>query len=338
MQNVGTHNVLTYGGNFRQNLFDLTIAPAADNRTEGGAYVQDEIFLGKYVRWIVGARVDKFENIDDPQFSPRTSLMLKPSAQQTVRLSYNRAFRAPSVINNYLDTVDPQPAAARHRSARRWPAACSTSRSWRRGNKVEIPNVPSEDLTEQSITAYEVGYTGIIRQRATVTAAWFQNDTKNDVFFTQVALVPRDQPAAGLAAAARSCSSCSTARRTRRPAAPARSAPASACPRRYSYRNFGKVRQRGVEFGVDGAFSKELSAFANYSYQPNAARRSTSRSRRSTCRRRTGSTSASTTAASRFLGNLAVSYQDEAYWQDVLDARYAGTTDAFTQVNAARPA
>ena len=27
VQNLGTHNVLTYGGNFRQNLFDLTIAP-----------------------------------------------------------------------------------------------------------------------------------------------------------------------------------------------------------------------------------------------------------------------------------------------------------------------
>ena len=31
--------------------------------------------------------------------------MLKPSADQTIRISYNRAFRAPSVINNYLDTV-----------------------------------------------------------------------------------------------------------------------------------------------------------------------------------------------------------------------------------------
>jgi hypothetical protein len=28
-----------------------------------------------------------------------------------------------------------------------------------------------------------------------------------------------------------------------------------------------------------------------------------------------------------------VSYQGEAYWQDVLDARYAGTTDPFTLLN-----
>ena len=29
-----------------------------------------------------------------------------------------------------------------------------------------------------------------------------------------------------------------------------------------------------------------------------------------------------------------VNYTDEAYWQDVLDARYAGNTDAFALVNA----
>jgi hypothetical protein len=36
---------------------------------------------------------------------------------------------------------------------------------------------------------------------------------------------------------------------------------------------------------------------------------------------------------SRYLGNLQVSYQGEAFWQDVLDSRYSGTTDPFTLVN-----
>ena len=34
---IGTHHALTYGGNIRYNSFDLSIAPNADNRTEGGA-------------------------------------------------------------------------------------------------------------------------------------------------------------------------------------------------------------------------------------------------------------------------------------------------------------
>jgi len=35
----------------------------------------------------------------------------------------------------------------------------------------------------------------------------------------------------------------------------------------------------------------------------------------------------------RYLGSLSVSFSDEAYWQDVLDARFAGNTDAYTLVN-----
>jgi outer membrane receptor protein involved in Fe transport len=333
MQNVGSHNVLTYGGNFRQNFFDLTIAPAGDNRTEGGAYGQDEIFIGKYVRWIVGARVDKFENIEDPQFSPRTSLMLKPSAQQTVRFSYNRAFRAPSVINNYLDTVilDQLPLTpfavfnpALNGKVFNFPIVA-------RGNRVDIPGVPSQDLPEQSITAYEVSYTGIIKQRATVTAAWFRNDTKDDVFFTQVASyrAPTPPPGWPLPAFALELLYC--------PAdAPAsRNCPFGrgfGLPSAFSYRALGKVRQKGVEFGVDGAFSKELSAYANYSYQPNPRALGFSQSEINLPPKNRFNVGVNY-SGSRLLGNLAVSYQDEAFWQDVLDARYAGATDAYTQVN-----
>ena len=36
---------------------------------------------------------------------------------------------------------------------------------------------------------------------------------------------------------------------------------------------------------------------------------------------------------SRYLGDLNVTYSDSAFWQDVLDDRYHGTTKAYTQVN-----
>jgi outer membrane receptor protein involved in Fe transport len=57
------------------------------------------------VRLNVGARIDKFDNIDDAVFSPRVALILKPKADQAVRVSYNKAFRSPSLINNFLDTT-----------------------------------------------------------------------------------------------------------------------------------------------------------------------------------------------------------------------------------------
>jgi hypothetical protein len=37
----------------------------------------------------------------------------------------------------------------------------------------------------------------------------------------------------------------------------------------------------------------------------------------------------------KWFGNVSLNYTDEAYWQDVLDARFAGITDAFTLVSGA---
>src|SRR6185312_7723630 len=79
--NVQTFNqkhVVTYGGNLRFNRFDLSLAPDGDNRTEGGAYVQDEIFISRYAGIVAGARVDRFDYIDNFVFSPRVAFMVHP--------------------------------------------------------------------------------------------------------------------------------------------------------------------------------------------------------------------------------------------------------------------
>lgn len=330
---IGQSNILTYGGNLRQNTFDLTIAPAGDNRTEGGAYVQDEMFLGKRVRWLVGARVDKFDNIDSAQFSPRTSLMFKPSEAQTIRASFNRAFRAPSVINNYLDAVilnqlPLTPFAVLNPGLN---GQVFTFPITAVGNRVPAAGVVQPDLTETSITAYEVSYTGVIRDRATVTAAWYLNETKDDVFFTQVASYRATNPPPGwpLPPVALELLFC--------PAdAPAgRNCPfgrGNGLPSVFSYRNLGKVRQKGLELGVDGAISKSLSGFANYAYQPTPEAIGFPASEMNLPPKNRFNIGVNYDG-DRLLGNAAVSYQGKAYWQDVLDARYAGFTDAFTQVN-----
>ena len=102
---IGTRHALSYGGNFRHNGFDISLAPDGEDRNEGGAYLQDEIFLNDQFRWVIGGRLDKFSSIDDAVFSPRTTFMYKPAATQTLRVSFNRAFRAPSLINNHLDVT-----------------------------------------------------------------------------------------------------------------------------------------------------------------------------------------------------------------------------------------
>jgi len=105
VRTIGTRHALSYGGNYRHNAFDISLAPNGKDRNEGGGYVQDEIFLNDQFRWIVGGRLDKFSSIDNAVFSPRTTFMYKPHKDHTFRVSYNRAFRAPSLVNNHLDVT-----------------------------------------------------------------------------------------------------------------------------------------------------------------------------------------------------------------------------------------
>ena len=183
VQTFAQKHVVTYGGNLRYNTFDLSIAPLSDNRTEGGAFAQDEIFLSNRFRLVAGARLDRFDYLDSVVFSPRVTLMMKPHEDHTLRLSYNRAYRSPSVINNFLDVtiaepIDLTPFAVLN-PAVRGRTYLLPVRSV--GN--EVLNAP---LNQTSVDAYELGYTGIVANgRAVVSAAFYVNRTNDDILFTE---------------------------------------------------------------------------------------------------------------------------------------------------------
>src|SRR5687768_4382361 len=169
---LGMRHVFSFGGNFRRNTFDISLAPDGDDRSEGGAYLQDEIFLSDHFRWVVGGRVDKFSSIDDAVFSPRTTFMVKPAPDQTIRFSFNRAFRAPSFINNHINTTILNQVDLR--------AAHPLLADF----VFPIHAVGSEDLRQETLTAYEVGYAGSLRDRVNVSASVYWNKTKDGIYFT----------------------------------------------------------------------------------------------------------------------------------------------------------
>src|SRR5687767_15276778 len=170
---IGTRHALSFGGNFRHNTFDISLAPNGDDRNEGGAYLQDEIFLSDHFRWVVGGRVDKFSSIDDAVFSPRTTFMIKPAASQTFRVSFNRAFRAPSFINNHIETAIINQINL---------GAINPALAGQLFN-FPVAAVGNADLRQETLTAYELGYTGVINNRATVTAAVYWNETEDAINF-----------------------------------------------------------------------------------------------------------------------------------------------------------
>ena len=103
-------------------------------------------------------------------------------------------------------------------------------------------------------------------------------------------------------------------------------------PGLFTYLNFGHMTQKGLELGVDTPLTNDINVFVNYSYQaePDPEDFDISELNLPANNRFNAGFNFS---RSRFFGNLSVSYSDDAFWQDVLDARYSGTTDAYTLVN-----
>jgi outer membrane receptor protein involved in Fe transport len=310
---IGTRHALTFGGNYRHNTFDISLAPGGDARNEGGGYIQDEIFLSDHFRWVVGGRVDKFSSIDDAVFSPRTTFMFKPEAAQTFRVSFNRAFRAPSFINNNINTTILNQVDLRlvH------PLLANFV--------FPIRAIGNEGLKQETLTAFELGYSGVVRN-LNLSASVYWNNTEDGIYFTPnvfyTASAPPPTWPAPLPTSILNLLALNN--------------PPVLLPAQYTYLNFGHVKDKGVELGVDTPLNKYVNVFANYSYQWKPVARDlppgTSIADINWPAKNRFNTGFDF-SYSRFLGNLSVNYTDEAYWQDVLDVRYAGTTEAYTLVN-----
>jgi outer membrane receptor protein involved in Fe transport len=308
VQTFATRHVVSYGGNLRFNTFDLSIAPDADNRTEFGVYGQDEIFLSKMFRWVVGGRVDRFDYIDNFVFSPRTTFMIKPHDDHTFRISYNRAYRSPSVINNHINLIISEPINLTPLGG---PATYL----------LPVNVVGNQDLTEQSLDAFELGYSGVVLQgRAIISAAYYRNWIKDEILFTQDGVYTATAPPSNW------------------PLPPvfiaALAAQGRFLPSRFTYKNFGESTTQGIELGVNGVLNRYVNAFVNYSYQADPDPKDFPLSELNLPPNNRFNIGANFTYG-RFLGNFSVTYTDDAFWQDVLNDPYHGTTDAYTMVNAA---
>jgi outer membrane receptor protein involved in Fe transport len=328
---LGRHQVLSVGGNVRRNNFNITLDPNAENRTELGAYVQDEIFADRF-RFTLGGRVDKFGNLSDPVFSPRLAMTFKPTTDQGVRVSFNRAFRSPSVTNNYLDItiVVPTnlsglapllPAPLKPLVAAPFPLAVRAV-----GSRLPVGTIPQNELVEESLTAYEIAYDSTVR-RTRFGAAFFVNDTDDQINFSQ--LPPNLDPytAANPPPGWLLPPSILTAIAANKIFLPRTG---------FTYLNLGPIRQTGFELSVDHQINSNIGAFANYSWQskPTVLDAPNPYPFQELALPPTNRFNAGFSFEdARFLGSASVNYSDKAFWSDVLTSPYHGFTDAYTMVN-----
>ena len=101
----------TYGGDMfltRPNT-DSTITGRNENDddiNEFGGYLQSETkLLDRRLTLLLAGRIDYNNRVADPIFSPRAALAYKPTDDQQVRLTLNRAYTTPTTNDLFLDLV-----------------------------------------------------------------------------------------------------------------------------------------------------------------------------------------------------------------------------------------
>ena len=347
---AGKH-ILTYGGNARRNNFNITLAPNSKDRNEFGAYFQEEFFVDKF-RVAGGLRVDKFGNLDSAFWSPRVSFMYKPTPEHSLRVSFNRAFRSPSDINNYLDQniLAPRPINLGGLAPFLPPPLQPVVRT---PFFLTVNNFGNTNLVAESLNAYEFAYTGSINRKTTLGFAIYQNDQNNSISFTNLTTIPvadalanglsfysPTDPATGVTLTGQPLTLPPVLMGILAQIPPVFGGPILLPKKVSSYLNLGPIQQRGVEVSVDHQFNREVSAYANYSYQnkpkvqtpdPGQLPYFAAKLSLPPTNRFNAGVNVNT---KQLIGNLSLNFTDKAFWTDVLAPDFSGYTDSFTMVNA----
>ena len=94
----------TYGGQIRRDRISTYGHWLSDRATgkpilidQKGVYGQMETPLSSMLRVVLAGRYDKHDKYDG-QFSPKAALLFTPIVDQTFRVTYNKAFKSPSVL------------------------------------------------------------------------------------------------------------------------------------------------------------------------------------------------------------------------------------------------
>lgn len=76
-----------------------------DNTSEVGGYAQSTSHLDPKWDLLLAARLDRHNRLEGTFFSPRAALVFKPAPEQSVRLTFNRAYSTPANFSFFLDLL-----------------------------------------------------------------------------------------------------------------------------------------------------------------------------------------------------------------------------------------
>lgn len=127
-----------------------------------GVYAQTETPLNAITKLVLGGRYDDPE-FYDPQFSPKAAILVSPDENSTFRLTFNRAFKSPTILQTsfYFRDFSPGVGVFGNRDGITVKNAAGTVL------RTLAPVVPEVNNT------FELGYKGVLKEKLYVDVAGY---------------------------------------------------------------------------------------------------------------------------------------------------------------------
>jgi outer membrane receptor for ferrienterochelin and colicins len=276
---------IVIGGSVRDDYIntDTTLlAPALDDRNDQyySLYAQAEYDLLSRLRVVGAARYDE-SNLFASQLSPKGAVVFSPNARQSFRLTVNRAFQTPSILQFFVGVpaappADFSPLEAGLRASPLGPALAGVPNGQLFTNSAAVPVLVrgNENLRVEHVTSLEFGYSQQVGARASFTLDAYYSQLSdfvtdilpgvNPVYAPWTAPVAVPEPVRGTVEAI-----------VRQQLTAAGQPVAAAGLTRLqdgstaivlSVGNAGRAHEGGVEVGADFKVSEALDLQANYSW------------------------------------------------------------------------
>lgn len=141
-----------------------------------GFYAQTRTAVDEKLDLVLAARYDEHENYD-AQFSPKAGLVFKPAEGQSLRLTFNRAFKSPTILQTNFWIPDFVPFVGVFGNTDGFEIRGADGSLFTAFDPIE----PEENTT------WELGYKGLLGDRLYVDATLFRADYEN--FFSPLTII-----------------------------------------------------------------------------------------------------------------------------------------------------
>jgi len=141
------------------------------------AYTQVEYSFTPKFKVVAAGRYDD-SDLHDAEFSPKLAFVIAPTANQTIRLSYNQAFQSPNYSELFLSAPGGAPIAS---FAPLNAAVLAATGVDLRLGLIPLRALGNNNLQVEKIKTWEVGYSGILGGKTYVTLDYYNSQLENFV-------------------------------------------------------------------------------------------------------------------------------------------------------------